>query len=504
MKVLYYSKKQIRNQQGAALIVIIMTLMVVSLIGMTLLSVTVSNFKLSTSEREFQAAYYTAEAGIRYKLADIETRIMTIYNGTSDASTFFSQLETYFASPTSLNSFESSFGKNTETSILVSLSEHVSTNKRKYIITSKGDIGGRSRTVETEMLIEWIPKNNLLPEAFIYGNKFSFAGSNVVGSGATIIVSGGLQTSDFNGGSFTGVSNVYINGNLNLTSGGAAIGSVTNPGSIYINGDLNLSGGVALHGDIYVAGNLSITNGSINNGKVYVQGNANLQNGTIPGDIYIAGNTSIVNTSLYGSIYTGGNLSLGWTPSGTFAVNYMGSLTHPASYSAHILSRCTKVSVIPSIPTFEIPSYTITLKENDWYTNNGFTIGGNLNQHPIPQNTKVLVDNYTSPGWQAALPGRVVIVSKGDITIGNKVSLTGVLVAPNGKVQFGGASFSGVVITKDGFFCTLGGSTLTAMELSDFYNDLSEMPFEISGLSGGPSLITSKDLIKSINAIREK
>ncbi len=506
MKILYSSKKQMNNHKGSSLIIVIMVLVVVSLIGMGLLSLTTTNFKLSASERDFQAVYYIAEAGINYKFDDIETQIMTIYNGTSTANDFFNQLESYFASPTSLNSFDSAFGKNPKTNISVSLSEIVSAHERKYTVVSEGTIGNQSRAVETDMVVEWIPSTGSLPEAFIYGDKFSFHGNNVFGSGATVIVNGSLQTADFNGGSFTGVSNIYINGNLSLTSGGADIGSNIDPGSIYINGDLNLDGGVGLHGDVYVAGNLNINNGSINNGGVYVQGYANLHNGTIPGNIYVAGNTSIINATLNGNIYTGGNLTFGWTPNGTFMVHHIGSLAHPPSYSAAILSRCTQVSIIPAIPTFEVPSYTITLKDDDWYTDNGYTVGGPINQHPIPQNAKVFADNYTSSGWQAALPGNITIVSKGDIIINDKESLTGVLIAPNGRVVLnqGGSTFSGVVMTKDGFFFTSGGSTLNAMKLSDFYNNPSEMPFEIYGLGGGVSLITSEDLIKSVDAIREK
>ncbi|NNU75973.1 PilX N-terminal domain-containing pilus assembly protein [Clostridium estertheticum] len=491
------------GHKGSALLVVLLVMVVVSLLGMTLLTVTASNFKMTGKERDNQAVYYIAEAGCNYKVNDIKTKIMDIYNSTSTSDDFYRQLEIYFALPTPLKSFEITFGKYPEASISVSKLESISAQQRKYIISSKGTIGKWTRTVKAEMLIEWIPKNNSLPEAFIYGNKFKFAGGSVSGSGATIIVNGDLIAADFNGGSYNGISNIYINGSLSL-NGSTVIGSSTQPGDIYINGDLNLDGGAKLYGNIHIAGNLNINNGSINSGKVYVQGIGNLKNGTIPGDINIAGDTSIKDATLNGNIYVGGKLTLDNTPSGTFVVNYIGSLTRPQNYSASILSMCKQVSAIPSIKTFVIPSYTISLKDNIWYANNGYTIGGDFNSDITPY-TKILVDNYTSPGWQDAIPGRVVIVSKSDITIGNKVSLTGVLVAPNGTVKFDGASFSGVVISKYGFFFTSGGSTLTAMKLSDFYNNSLDMPFEMSGLSGGgdSSTITYKDLIKNVTATKE-
>ncbi|HCW73888.1 MAG TPA: hypothetical protein DHM90_08935 [Clostridiaceae bacterium] len=291
-----------------------------------------------------------------------------------------------------------------------------------------------------------------------------------------------------------------------MTSGGAAIGSVTNPGSIYINGDLNLAGGVALHGDVYVAGNLNISNGSINNGNVYVQGYGELSNGTIPGDIYISGNTKIVNATLSGTVYSGGNLTLGWEPKGTFYVHYMGTLAHPGSFNTTILSRIKKVSSIPSIPTFEIPDYNITLKDDQWYADRGYLVkAGNVSINVIPNNYKLVVANNFNSIHHTSPAGNVIIISKnGDISIKGWRDVTGILIAPEGRVDFEGASFTGIVITKEGFFYTQGGSTLKAKELGDFFPDPSDIPFIVDGIGAGDSLITYEDLIKHLYPIREK
>ena len=55
----------------------------------------------------------------------------------------------------------------------------------------------------------------------------------------------------------------------------------------------------------------------------------------------------------------------------------------------------------------------------------------------------------------------VILVSKGDIYIsGGDLKMSGIIFAPNGKVVFNGRSFEGIVIAKDGFNVTSGGTDI--------------------------------------------
>lgn len=505
------------RQKGSALVIVLLMMVVVSLLGMTLLTVTTSNFKMTGIERDYQAVYYIAEAGLREHLYDIESDICDIYNSSDgdDPNTFFAKVIDEFKIGS--YNYEQSFGKIPKAIVIFDEPIPSTGNPRTYRIKSEGEIGARKRTVSTEITITWVPKSTstLLPNVFTLGNRFSFQGNTVNGAGLTAIVDGSLTTGDFNGGSFNGVSNVYINGDLTLNQG-IHIGSSTHPGAIYINGNLNLGGGGALHGDVYIAGNLSITNGSINNGKVYVQGNGDLDNGTINGDVYIARNTRIINASLNGKIYSGGNLSLDWMPKGSFYVDYVGSLTNPNYYNQTILSRCTKVSTIPTIPTFKFPQYTIKLRTNEtggtnytWYQENGYTqYNSNLTLNTIPNNFKAIVEGtFTSSEWTSPFGDTIIISKDGNINIsGGSRRITGVLIAPNGSINLNGiASFTGVAISKYGVFMNAGGSTLNAKDLPYFFNQ-STVPVIISSTSGsGASVASSDDLLTQFNynAIRE-
>lgn len=499
------TSKRFVNQSGASLVTVLMTLVVLSVLGMGLATVSFANIKLTTVERDFQSAYYIAEAGANQAYAEIKSLVEQAYETKNTQEQFYHTLSEWISNEIDgvrYVNFESSFGENPEANISVS-SDSLSDSERKYTIRSKGIIGDRTRTVETELLIEWLEQGSSQPAAFVYGERFKFAGNTVNGSDATIIVQDALQTGDFNGGSFTGVSNVYINGSLSLTSGGAAIGSITHPGKIYINGDLNLSGGVALHGDVYVAGDLNITNGSIENGNVYVQGDGNLDNGEILGDVYIAGNTRIVNAQLNGKVYSGGHLTYGWTPKGSFSVDYIGSLTYPSNFDTTILSRANKVSSIPTIPTFEIPEYNISLKSDDWYKDRDYTLQtGNVSMSVIPDNLKLVTEGNFNSHHHTSPSGDVVIISKhGDIDISGWRNLTGVLIAPEGEVRFGGASFTGVVLTKHGFDFHQGGSTLNAKDISYFFNE-ADIPVDITGSNVTDSgRVSVDDLIRKSGSV---
>ena len=56
--------------------------------------------------------------------------------------------------------------------------------------------------------------------------------------------------------------------------------------------------------------------------------------------------------------------------------------------------------------------------------------------------------------------------------------MTGVLFAPNGKVTFNGASFEGLVIAKDGFYVTSGGTTVTFKSIENYISDAKDFPLQ--------------------------
>jgi len=182
-------KQYLKDESGVSLIVAIMTLFVLSIIGVTLATVTFANIKLSTTDREFQSAYYIAEAGVNQAYAEIRDVVMESYESTNNSNDFFTGIYSDVISDTSdinhsiLDSFKSSFGKQPEAYIsVIQLDEE---NPRTYQISSEGRIGERKRTVTKEFTVNWTPKTqSFVPRvAAIIKNKIELnSGAKVMGN----------------------------------------------------------------------------------------------------------------------------------------------------------------------------------------------------------------------------------------------------------------------------------------------------------------------------------
>jgi len=274
---------------------------------------------------------------------------------------------------------------------------------------------------------------------FIYGNTLEFAGSTINGPGATAVILGGLATDDLNGGASIAVSNLYIGGDVNLDGGSASLGSAQNPGSIYVDGNLRLwSGGRNIYGTVYVNGDFDLKDARI-----------------------------------HGNVYVNGDLTLGWTP--TIAdgarIYYTGTLTAPANYDSSILAKCIHQATVPG---FEMPDWEIPpTKPAAWYAERGYIQGGTLTS-----SMKVFAPAYSSTSWQPTATNVIIVAYDGDITITELggSGVTGVFIAPKGRVTFSGAFLEGVVLTRDGLFVTSGGTTVTFRNLSNLITDPADYP----------------------------
>ena len=291
---------------------------------------------------------------------------------------------------------------------------------------------------EPSSFMEYVIDENI----FVYGNALNIGtgGSGVIvtGPGATVVITGGLDTEDLKGNSFINVSNIYIDGDVTLNDGSASLGSATVPGSIYVNGSLELWRGTR---EIY-------------------------------GDVYVADDFSLKDARIHRNVYVNGDLTLGWTPwiADEAYIYYTGTITTPDNYNANILAKCIHQATVPGFEMLnqEIPP----TKSADWYSTRGYVSAGTLTS-----NMKVFADSYSSTSGNSA-SSVIIIASAGDITIREGGStVTGVFFAPNGKVTFNGASLEGVVIARDGFFVPNGGSKVIFRNITEYISDPADYPF---------------------------
>ncbi|MDQ0300213.1 prepilin-type N-terminal cleavage/methylation domain-containing protein [Salibacterium salarium] len=285
---------------------------------------------------------------------------------------------------------------------------------------------------------DYIIEENL----FLYGGEYKFQGTNLNGPNATMVVKGPLDMREFNGGSNTNVSNIYVDGLLDFEGGGQNLGSKNNPGEIHVNGDFDTGGGSHhIYGDVYVAEDF------------------NLEGANIHGNVYVDGDVTL---SDYYSMDEDAN------------IYYTGSLSYPDYFDeADIDSIFKEDSVAEAkIPEHEIPSS----KSNGWYEENGYTEEIQEDGMRL-YDDDVLIEDNINGRYQDTFTDSVV-VSEGDITIsGGNLSMTGVLFAPNGKVTFKGASFDGTVIAEEGFNVESGGTDVNFVSVEEYINNKEDYPF---------------------------
>ncbi|HII98390.1 MAG TPA: PKD domain-containing protein [Methanoregula sp.] len=335
------------------------------------------------------------------------------------------------------------FGDGNTTNNNLQNPEHYYTAAGLYTVSLTATNAGGSGTATKVNFVEVKPAfvDVVVDEnVFVYGTKFFFQGNTVIGPDATIIITGPLATADLGGNSHLWVNTIYIDGPVTLDSGSAGLGSPTNPGNISINGDLNLWGGDR---DIY-------------------------------GDVYVAQDFKLKNCRIHGNVYVNGDLTLGWGEpvlDSDARIYYTGTFTHPGMSPA-ILSKCIQQA---TVPTYPIPELTMPpVKSADWYADRGYVSSGALTS-----NLKIFANSYSSTSWTSSASNVIIVAQNGDITLTGLggSGVTGVFFAPNGRVTFNGGYFEGVVIARDGFYVTSGGTPVTFRNLDDYISDPADYPF---------------------------
>lgn len=164
------------NEQGIALTMVVFILTVVTILGLSIITLSMNNVKMSSGERSSQASYYIAESGINYKMDEIYKELDAI-NKEASAEVFFQHVEEQLK----LNEidmytdFEKSFNNQPKAEVKVvkvKKSNANSSNERDYKIISKGVIGNRSRTAEKKFSVDFTQNSSVnLPNTALFVNK---------------------------------------------------------------------------------------------------------------------------------------------------------------------------------------------------------------------------------------------------------------------------------------------------------------------------------------------
>ena len=152
-------KSLIKDQDGIAMIFVIMTMLVVSLLSVAALGMSTSNVKNSLTEREFQTSYYIAEAGANLYTEHIKGQCKKVYEESSDSDSFFTKLENDNTNALVYTIFfeghpEGYIPKAESRLLLPAVSS--STDSRTYSIVSRGTSNHATRVVKKLITIEYV------------------------------------------------------------------------------------------------------------------------------------------------------------------------------------------------------------------------------------------------------------------------------------------------------------------------------------------------------------
>ncbi|SDK41063.1 DUF7305 domain-containing protein [Sediminibacillus albus] len=161
MRLIDLRGRKLNNESGAALVMTLLVMVVLSVLGFALLGIIVHNTNLSAGERSYQSAYYIAESGATVRLNEIEDKVETHCYAYDSASAYWNCIEEEMTAANTYGEryFEKNFGVQPEAVVRVEEGETAKDTKQ-YTLVSKGVVGKRSRTVERPITVKWIPKGN--------------------------------------------------------------------------------------------------------------------------------------------------------------------------------------------------------------------------------------------------------------------------------------------------------------------------------------------------------
>lgn len=174
-----------QNEQGSALVYTLMVLLLLSLLGLSVGMVTVGSYRLSDSNRDYTSAYYIAEAGANQVNSDFTKKVNDLYTESTTKDSFIVAVNKE-VSDLKGKSFTYREQFNEEVKGIINVTGNFNDG---YTFISEGIIGNKTRTVETDVKVNWIEKSgpitlpSLPPDAAILArNKLLITNGTLEGA----------------------------------------------------------------------------------------------------------------------------------------------------------------------------------------------------------------------------------------------------------------------------------------------------------------------------------
>ncbi|WP_080146577.1 pilus assembly PilX N-terminal domain-containing protein [Marinilactibacillus piezotolerans] len=181
-------KRIIKQENGSGLVLTLMVLMVLSVLGAALATVTIGSYRSTANNRNYVSAYYVAEAGLNQAYEEIKTAVKDAYELNDDQEAYFTTINSFLNSKSgaSVNDFKSQFGENPKAEIKIETT--TGGNPREYKLISTGKIGQATREISKIFTVEYKNKNSggTLPDfpdnaVALIKSKMDILSGNIIG-----------------------------------------------------------------------------------------------------------------------------------------------------------------------------------------------------------------------------------------------------------------------------------------------------------------------------------
>ncbi|WP_146551184.1 pilus assembly PilX N-terminal domain-containing protein [Rummeliibacillus sp. SL167] len=207
MKKLLYLKSYLNNKHGYTLIIAVLTLVVISILGLGLMGTSATTLKQADHERSDQSAYYIAEAGIVQTKSKLDTIVNNAYDQTKNEydnltteqkinynfeQQFYTIVENNIRLSTYIfDNFDKNF--NEQPTATVTVSRINNSFPIQYDILSVGKIGKNKRTLSQNYTVTL--NANITEKQETKSNKYAVHVSNTLKlSGSANIFDGEVAT----------------------------------------------------------------------------------------------------------------------------------------------------------------------------------------------------------------------------------------------------------------------------------------------------------------------
>lgn len=203
MKGNIWNKHLNQKESGYMLITVILIITMISILGLSIISISMNAVKTSNSERNDQAVYYIAEAGITVKMEEIKS-IINEMDSEESREAYFQKLNSTFSKiDNRYEDFEQTTSESAPLYSIVTIDENESLgDTRSYILTSTGNLGNQQRKLTQEFNVTWNDSGTSIqiPDfaLFVKENIRMEGGASITGSIGTL--KEGANTVEVSGG----------------------------------------------------------------------------------------------------------------------------------------------------------------------------------------------------------------------------------------------------------------------------------------------------------------